>query len=518
MLQGKIGPVAIILATILIPSILISGVLIAVARSDDARQLMIEKTIVESALRQLRENLAGAIVQDAYWDAAYDRIGDKVDQKWVEQQFVSSSVGAGVTMTIIARSDGRPIYSVGSGVSPAISDTLTKEADLRTLVLGGLGKPALPAAPMTGFVRVGGKLYIGAAERIVPNDDRAKGRLDKHFALAFLAPLDALQLQRLETDFHINAVQATAIQIPGLAQIALPDARGHTIGYLSWKAATPGDAFVARAAPFAWAAFLLAGLLQLIVLRSWMRAAQREHDEGVAKTMFLANISHELRTPLNAIIGFSECMTGQVFGPLNARYREYATDIYASGQHLLGIVNDVLDLTQLQHDPNIAFMPIPLASAIAGPMRMLREYAKGQQIVIAYYDQSNGAQVIANEKAISQILLNLGSNAVKFSPAGSTVDVITRITAGFVEIVVRDHGTGMAEDKLRLIGQPFFQAHNATSRKPGSGLGLAIVKTLAARLNGQLVIESELGVGTTAILRLPLHQTANSAVAEAAAA
>jgi signal transduction histidine kinase len=76
----------------------------------------------------------------------------------------------------------------------------------------------------------------------------------------------------------------------------------------------------------------------------------------------------------------------------------------------------------------------------------------------------------------------------------------------------------MAEDKLRLIGQPFFQAHNATSRKPGSGLGLAIVKTLAARLNGQLVIESELGVGTTAILRLPLHQTANSAVAEAAAA
>src|SRR4029077_12888171 len=106
-------------------------------------------------------------------------------------------------------------------------------------------------------------------------------------------------------------------------------------------------------------------------------------------------------------------------------------------------------------------------------------------------------------KAVSQILLNLGSNAVKFSPPRSTVQIILRAKQDIVEIVVQDRGSGIAADRLRLIGQPFFQAHNATARMPGSGLGLAIVKTLVGRLGAELTIKSVLGRGTTAIVDLP---------------
>jgi two-component system cell cycle sensor histidine kinase PleC len=251
--------------------------------------------------------------------------------------------------------------------------------------------------------------------------------------------------------------------------------------------------------------FALLAALQLVVLRSWLQAAQRLHDEGVAKTMFLANASHELRTPLNAIIGFSECMDVEMFGPLDARYREYARDIKTSGQLLLGIVNDVLDLTHLNSAAEVVMQPVRLGDTLGGALRMLREYAKSDRITIDYVDNSEGAVVAANEKALSQILLNLGSNAVKFSPPHTSVDIALQRGHGFVDIIVRDRGAGISAEKLRFVGQPFFQAHETSTRKPGSGLGLAIVKKLTQRLGGEFAIASSPGAGTTVSVRLPQH-------------
>jgi signal transduction histidine kinase len=223
----------------------------------------------------------------------------------------------------------------------------------------------------------------------------------------------------------------------------------------------------------------------------------------VARTDFLASASHELRTPLNAIIGFSDCMVGELFGPLSPRYREYARDIRTSGQLLLDIVNDVLDLTQLSGAVEVPAKPVKAGEALCVPIRMLREYAKGDGIAINYFDRSDGAEVAANEKALSQIVLNLGSNAVKFSPPQSCVDVILQRASNCVELVVRDSGAGIPADKLRFVGQPFFQAHQATARKQGSGLGLAIVKKLTERLGGEFAIASAVGTGTTVTVRLP---------------
>jgi two-component system cell cycle sensor histidine kinase PleC len=208
----------------------------------------------------------------------------------------------------------------------------------------------------------------------------------------------------------------------------------------------------------------------------------------------------------------------ELYGPINPRYKEYANDIKMSGQHLLNIVNDVLDLSQLNNAEKYAIHPLKLSEAITQPLRMLREIAKARDVHINFTDRSVGAEVAATEKALSQILLNLGSNAVKFSPAQGAVSVTLSRSAraDLVEIMVRDKGPGIPESKLRLIGQPFFQAHADTSRQ-GSGLGLAIVKSLVGRLNGELEIESTVGYGTTVIVRLPIHRGQRESSGQAAA-
>ncbi len=364
----------------------------------------------------------------------------------------------------------------------------------------------VPPSSATGFVRVGKRIFLGAAERIVPNDSRARTTLSRHFVLVYLLPLDAAGLVRLETDFHIAGLAWSDHGSRSTASFPVRDARGAVIAYLAWNAATPGATFARTAAPFAFACFVLVSALQLIVLRSWLQAASKLRDESASRTMFLANASHDLRTPLNAIIGFSECLARELFGPLSPRYKSYANDIHLSGKLLLGIVNDVLDLTRITNGDSVATEPVQVAIALRQPLRILSEYAKPDSVEIRFTDKSRNAVVRANEKALSQILLNLGSNAVKFTPSGGIVEIaLARDGRGeCVELSVRDRGTGIPPDKLRLIGQPFLRVHQGNELRPGSGLGLAIVKSLAQNLGGEFFVESSVGAGTTATVKIPI--------------
>ncbi len=499
MSRTNLRPIATVLATIVIMGLSIYGVLIAVARSGDERQLQIEEIIVQSALGQLSTRLGGILHQNASWSTAYDAMGDQIDPAWVHQQLVPDVVSSITAVTLIANARSNIVFKFDSRNDDGRVAAFEQSAELRALLSRALRAPTFPAVATTAFISMDDRFYLAAAQQITPDDNRADKPLAKHFVLGYLAPLNRTALDALQRNFHIAPITIVASPQRGLASVALAGGRGKPTAYLSWQAAAPGYAFANQVAPFALAVFVLMGVLQLAILKSWLKAAQHMRDEGVARTMFLANVSHELRTPLNAIIGFSECMNGQMFGPLNARYTEYANDILMSGRYLLGIVDDVLDLTQLNSTDAIALEPVTLSQAVSRPLRMLREYAKSDAITIDFSDSSEGSMVLANQKAISQLLLNLGSNAIKFSPCGA-----------IVEILVRDKGPGFPPDKLRLIGQPFLQAHNATARKPGSGLGLAIVKTLTEKLGGELVVDSTPGEGTTAIARLPLHSGENS--------
>ena len=224
-----------------------------------------------------------------------------------------------------------------------------------------------------------------------------------------------------------------------------------------------------------------------------------------AKSQFLANMSHELRTPLNAIIGFSEVMTREMFGSLGPRYQEYSRLIHESGGHLLELINSVLDMSKIEAGKfELSEELFDLEETAQSAVRFLKIAAERTGVDLTL-DVAPGARLVfGDRRAIKQILVNLLSNGVKYTPAGGHVAVTARAAGSGIEIVVRDTGTGISEADLQRLGKPFEQVENVQTRaKEGTGLGLALVKALAQMHGGTALLESVLGEGTTVTVRLP---------------
>lgn len=231
----------------------------------------------------------------------------------------------------------------------------------------------------------------------------------------------------------------------------------------------------------------------------------RAEDGSRAKSEFLANISHELRTPLNAIIGFSEIMQSKMFGPLGSeKYEEYACDIHNSGNFLLGVINDVLDMSKIeagrfQLNPET----VKLDELLGETLRIIKIQAEEAGLTVKHNIPDN-LSLQADRRAVKQILLNLLSNAVKFTPENGEISVSTRHSKTSVNIIIQDNGIGISKEAIKRLGQPFEQVQDQFSKNhKGSGLGLAIAKSLAGLHGGSLKIASVEGEGTTVTVRLP---------------
>jgi len=231
----------------------------------------------------------------------------------------------------------------------------------------------------------------------------------------------------------------------------------------------------------------------------------RAEEANQAKSKFLANMSHELRTPLNAIIGFSEIMESGMFGPLGAeKYREYCRDIRESGEYLLDVINDILDMSKIEAGGiRLAPETVELYPLLADCLRVVSTRASEKNLSLSA-DVDPAIQLNADRRAIKQIALNLLSNAVKFTPDGGGVTVRGRSRAGAIIIAIEDNGIGIPRDALRTLGRPFEQVESQlTKRHQGSGLGLAIAKSLVELHGGAMRIRSKLGRGTMVVVRLP---------------
>ena len=230
-----------------------------------------------------------------------------------------------------------------------------------------------------------------------------------------------------------------------------------------------------------------------------------------AKSEFLANMSHELRTPLNAIIGFSEILSREHLGPLkNLRYLEYANDIHTSGQHLLSIINDVLDMSKIEAGKlEIHEEDILLRDLLAGSARMVCERARKQSVELVTKITDPDHMIFADERGIKQCLLNLLSNAIKFSVPGGTIVVEASVADdGSSILTIADDGIGMTEDELRRAMQPFGQAQASTTRTyGGTGLGLPITQGLVEAHGGLISVVSAPARGTRVTLTLPPERT-----------
>jgi two-component system, cell cycle sensor histidine kinase DivJ len=244
-----------------------------------------------------------------------------------------------------------------------------------------------------------------------------------------------------------------------------------------------------------------------------LRTRDEAESASRAKTQFLANMSHELRTPLNAVIGFSEILNRELFGALGeARYRDYARLIHESGEHLLNVVNDILDMSKIEAGRlKIVKEPFAVASLVNSCCDIMSHAAAQKSISLIAEVAPGIPELPADKRACKQMLLNMISNAIKFTEPGGWVRVSVRVEDGNVMFTVADNGIGIAEQDLPKLGNPFVQANNSYDRNhDGAGLGLSVVKGLARLHGGTLTLTSKLGQGTVATITLPLDATLES--------
>ena len=240
--------------------------------------------------------------------------------------------------------------------------------------------------------------------------------------------------------------------------------------------------------------------------RALIEARDQAETASRAKTSFLANMSHELRTPLNAIIGFSEVMTHEMFGPVGSpKYLEYSKLIHESGGHLLELINGILDMSKIEAGKFELFEEVfDLEEVGTGALRFVKLQAERSGVALKLNVAPGARTIFADKRAVKQVLINLLTNGVKFTPRGGDVRVVATRDAKGIEISVSDSGVGISARDLERLGKPFEQVEGEHVRsKEGTGLGLALVKAFAAMHGGEAMLESTLGEGTTVRVRLP---------------
>ncbi len=235
------------------------------------------------------------------------------------------------------------------------------------------------------------------------------------------------------------------------------------------------------------------------------RAKDAAEAANRAKSEFLANMSHELRTPLNSVIGFSDVLVEKAFGPLNDEQTQYVTDILDSGQHLLSLVNDILDLAKIEAGSmEINFGPVDVGRLVERSLQMFRERAIRSGIRLASRIDPNADHFAADERRLKQLLYNMLSNAIKFTNEGGEVRVDVELNNGALELRVADTGVGVPGHLREKIFESFYQADSTLSKNAqGTGLGLAVARQIAELHGGTIHVESEPGEGSTFIVRLP---------------
>ncbi|MBV9904918.1 MAG: PAS domain-containing sensor histidine kinase [Alphaproteobacteria bacterium] len=239
---------------------------------------------------------------------------------------------------------------------------------------------------------------------------------------------------------------------------------------------------------------------ELIEARDLAESASR------AKSSFLANMSHELRTPLNAIIGFSEVMTHEMFGPVgSAKYLEYSRLIHESGGHLLELINSVLDMSKIEAGKLDLFEEVfDLTETAESALRFVKIQAERGGVALRLQIAPGAGMIFADKRAIKQVLINLLTNGIKYTPRGGDIRLRAIRDERGIELSVADSGVGISAKDLERLGKPFEQVEGeATRAKEGTGLGLALVKAFAIMHGGEATIESVLGEGTTVRVRLP---------------
>jgi GAF domain-containing protein len=403
-------------------------------------------------------------------------------------------------------------------VSRALSSTLDLDTLLNTIVAranqlaGTDGGSIYEFDEATEVFRLRASSYADAREAAVLDPIGRATPIPKGHGLAGRAAL-------LRTPVHIpdiagegayeSPMREPLLQAGFRALLGVPLLRDEqVIGVLGVSRKTPGD--FAPETVRVLMTFASQSALAIQNARLFHEIADKSRQLEVAsqhKSEFLANMSHELRTPLNAIIGFSEVLTDRMFGELNEKQEEYLKDIYASGTHLLSLINDILDLSKIEAGRmELELTDFDLPTALDNALILVRERAGRRSIALQTRVDERLGEIRADERKIRQVVLNLLSNAIKFTHEGGRIDVAAVQKDGSVEVSVSDTGVGIAPEDQEAVFEEFRQVGTADKKAEGTGLGLTLCRKFIELHGGRIWVTSQVGVGSTFTFTIPVQR------------
>jgi signal transduction histidine kinase len=484
------------------------ALVIYAASRQDAASLSAERKVISQEMRAIHEALAVLVEDNAWWDAAVENIYLKEDIAWIDSTLGESAMGISqVDGVFVIRNDGTMAYS--NFVAELPPPHIILDAGLLNLVQNlGAREQNLPLT-RSGFLIVEGELVAFGASMVQTTgaNDLQLPASDKLPVIVFVSRVSADDIRAIGDGNALRALSLVQREPQNSISVAVPAADGMSTVYLTWEPAAPGSEMIRY---MILPAIVLLAIVGLAMTR-FIRRASRLVDElaraNKAKSAFLASTSHEIRTPLNSIIGFTELISLELYGKVEgAKNKEYLQLIRESGEHLLSIINDILDISKLEAERFEVYGEQVDPRAVAQAACKLVSTAARERDIKLEIDCLPG-DVLSDERIMRQVLINLLSNAVKFTPAKGRVSVRGKIKGPYYSICVEDTGVGMTEEQIAVALSLFGQIDDSMTRAhKGTGLGLPLVTRFMDLLQGTFEIKSTPGVGTTVTVGFPLFE------------
>lgn len=523
-----VGPVL----ALMLAAMALVGVTVGLAAIEIDRTVVASsQRLTDSAVRMLRREIALWAKDYAFWSATQRNVVVNFDSEWAAHnigQYVFDTFGTSATLAVDATD--RMLYFASDAKRPSPEPDFAKMvvSALRPLIAEARSTPIREPVGVSSFVKVGDSVILAGAAAITP-DRPTDAELLPHPrpVLVFLRILDAAAMTTLSERFGLADLRLVG-SAPSAHAYPIADVSGDVVAWLDWRPASPGGVLIT------WVVWPLVGIglalvgIGALVLRRVLKANRDLHEQAVAlqqvneqlsentarvrsalqraehatraKSSFLAGISHELRTPLTAIIGFSQILKLQHRpGKSKSREQEYAEIIHDSSQHLLNLVNDILDLSKIEsggYELEEIWIDVGREARV---VRSLLAHDADRRGVAVEVDVQDGLPALYGDaKSFRQILINLLSNALKFTDRGGWARLSLRLDDdGGLVVEVADNGAGIAPEDQQDIWEAFKRARNpGLARAEGSGLGLHLVKVLAGLHGAEVGLESALGAGT----------------------
>lgn len=471
------------------------------------------------------ERLDATALEYGYWDSAVENMVETVNPTWISDNlgpYLSDTLG--IARVYVIDGENRTTFASRGGEQVLPDPAEDAPVDALEELRGGLGilldgvrsdLNDTDPIPRSGILMDGEEFHLVSVVRLTTYD--ADINIATNHALVMTKAVTPAFLRQAGDSYLLGNL--SIVPPSGETQEAARAIRtvdGATRGYFSWTPRLPGTEMLPALVLGVITIFACMVLTAIGFTRragevaDALEAARQEADRAnAAKSDFLNSVTHELRTPINAVIGFSEIMKQEMYGPLGAdKYREYVVDIAGAGEHMQGLVDDLLDLAKIEAgEMRFSYEPVSISDVLGEAIALVDGLAKSKGVLIDPPKVENLPVVRSDARAIRQIMVNLLSNAVKFTPPGGHVacEASWRRADG-VTLRIQDTGVGIAEDDIPRVLAPFGQVESPdASQAKGTGLGLPITKKIAEALGGKLALASSPGAGTTVTVVLPVE-------------